>query len=186
MDRCLGLFGTGLKNDDVSELLDEIAGETYGWVFSDPRSPLVDWISEQSSQNSAKHFQNILALTGEKGCGKTTLTAYAANYIVRNLRTGHAKEPLVCRFFCGLHDVRRNFGCEILRGLLYEAFAADNSLVRHAAQYLNAQGGRMLATSELQMLQILSAVINDDPSRQIFLFIDEYDSYSAKSRKKSD
>jgi hypothetical protein len=122
-------------------------------------------------------------VTGEKGCSKTTLAAYTAKYIPQKLQTSYAKEPLICRFFCSVHDISRNIRCEILRGLLYEAFDADNSLIRHAAQHLMAQGGRTLATSELQLLQILSAVVNDDPRRQIFLFIDEYDKYSLKSQK---
>jgi hypothetical protein len=183
VDKCLEFFGKGLNNGTISELLDEIAGETFGWVFSDPRSPLVDWMVDRSSQISTKPFRNIIAVTGEKGCGKTTLAAYTAKYIPQNLQTGYAKEPLICRFFCGVHNISRNIGCEILRGLLYEAFDRDKSLIRHAAQHLMAQGGRTLATSELQLLQILSAVVNDDPRRQVFLFIDEYDKYPLKSRK---
>ena len=60
MDKCLEFFGKGLNNEAISELPDEIAGETFGWVFSDPRSPLMDWMVDRPSQNLTKPFRNIV------------------------------------------------------------------------------------------------------------------------------
>jgi ankyrin repeat protein len=87
--------------------------------------PYSEWIHDKQS--------TILWITGDAGCGKTTLTSFVIETLSRELDSATIKETttsLVCYFFCSRNVQEPADACSILRGLILQLLVSSKDVVK--------------------------------------------------------
>ena len=94
-------------------------------TWSAQSTPYRDWVQDSHS--------TILWITGDAGCGKTTLTFYLIETLSGQLESTTSRDStksLVCYFFCSRNAQTPADACSILRGLIVQLLVSSKDVVK--------------------------------------------------------
>lgn len=153
----------------------EIVAGTCRWLLE--TSQYREWQRDESSA--------ILWITGDAGCGKTTLTSFVAEA----LRTEAIQEkvtssqPVVMKFFCAKDISAPNDGQSIVRGLLITILTSRRNVIRRVkAEFAPV---KLEFGQSLEFLwNILIFALDVASCERYYVSVDVLDECQAQSREK--
>ena len=173
----LSLIAVSIEENELLNLLGEYSEASF--VSSLPRTDnTCEWILEvpQFLEWLQSDTSNVLWLTGDIGCGKTTLVSNIFNYI-RGVKKPNSSA--ICAFFCSEADVERQNFTLLMRRILSQLFWSRHDLLSKCLSLLYYD---RLKRPEVLQEAFLSA-LRGQQEGLVFLIIDGIDQLDKTSQE---
>ena len=178
-------------NDEEQQCLKSLALSSFTESPSTRITPAKDtceWIlSVQQFDTWRNGFPPVLWISGELGCGKTTLMSFLSEKMLENSavvdRTGNSVDytSTMCSFFCD--DKNKHLAnVTVLQGLIWDIVSRRHDLIHHALDYHRKYYHSSCAWSYSHLWQIFQAILDDPHTGGVCVIIDALDECNRKDR----
>ena len=165
------------KNADVDDYKVNLPNPVDGsckWLLLDSQYKM--WIASEESA--------LLWITGYRGSGKTTLSAFITNHL-EGTRPSRGHEAIICSFFCVEEIETQNDANAVLRSLIAQILGRRGHLVKHVKTELgHSNDGRDLLRSYNRLWKVFTHLACDAALGPVNIILDGLDECEEKSRKR--
>lgn len=153
----------------------------------DPARHTCEWIfSDQQFKAWLNGLPPLLWISGQFGCGKTTLMSFLRQRMTdddtreENAELDIISVPPVGSFFCDERNRHLANATSILQGLILDIVSQDHELIRHALKHFEASR----AWSYKKLWQTFESILDDERLSGICIIIDALDECERKETVK--
>ena len=150
-----------------------------------PAKDTCEWIlSVQQFNTWLDGLPPVLWISGELGCGKTTLMSFlrykllGKGAVVDHTGNSVANTSIICSFFCDHRNKDLANATVILQGLVWDIVSQRRDLIHHALRHYNSSR----AWTYLNLWRVFQGILNDPRTSSVYVIIDALDECDRKDR----
>lgn len=171
------------------QCLDSLAVSSFRDLHSSKTSPAkhtCEWIlSLQEFNVWRRGLRPLLWISGELGCGKTTLMSFLKYQIpghdpvINQNRSKLVKRSTVCSFFCDDRDGDLANATVLLQGLILDVVSQRHDLIHHVLKHFQPS----YPWSYNQLWRIFQTILDDPHMGDVCVIIDALDECNRRDRQ---
>ena len=179
-------------NHEEQQCLDSLALSSFTKLESTRITPAKDtceWILSVQQFNTWRNgLPPVLWISGELGCGKTTLMSFLRyqmpwnDAFVDDAGNSIVYKSTICSFFCDDKNKDLTTATVLLQGLMWDIFLQRHDLIHHALGHYLKYYQSSCAWSYIHLWQIFQAILDDPHTRGVCVIIDALDECNRKDR----